>query len=173
MVGRVQEGIALMLQGVEGNETSHVRCYLPWTLCFIAEGQAKLGQAEEGLATLARAFALVEETGERHWEAELYRLEAQLLLVQGDEEGAQASLEKALQIARRQSARSLELRAAVDLARLWRNQSKTIEARRVLAEVYNWFTEGFDTPDLIEARELLEEIDQHIRLLPGDNQVSR
>ena len=120
------------------------------------EAQARAGQPEEGLTTLDEALVLVERTDERHWEAELYRLRAELLLMQGDEAEAEASLHRAIDVARRQSARSWELRATTSLARLWQKQGKRAEAHQVLAEIYGWFTEGFDTADLKKARALLD-----------------
>jgi predicted ATPase len=100
----------------------------------------------------------VEETDERHWEAELHRLRAQIFLIIGDEAQAQASLQTALEVARHQSAKSWELRATTDLARLWASQQKPQEARQLLAEIYGWFTEGSDTPDLVAARTLLQSL---------------
>jgi predicted ATPase len=110
------------------------------------------------MTTLAEALTLVEGTGERQWEAEIYRVRGELLLVQGDEADAEASFHRAIEVARRQSAKSWELRATTSLARLWQKQGEREEARRILAESYGWFTEGFDTPDLIEARTLLNEL---------------
>jgi predicted ATPase len=101
---------------------------------------------------------MVEETGERHWEAELYRLRAEILLMRGDKTEAEASLQEAIEVARWQQARSWELRAKTSLARLWRDQGRVDEARQMLAEIYDWFSEGFDSADLIEARTLLEEL---------------
>ena len=147
-----------MRKGIAANLSLRQRCYLTGSYCFLAEGLAKTGQTEQGLETLAEALAMVEETGERYCEAELHRLRGKLLLVQGEQEAAQASLEQAIQVARRQEARSWELRAAIDLARLWRGQAKLDLARQALSEVYSWFSEGFDTPDLIEARRILEQI---------------
>jgi len=158
MLGQMQEGIALMRQAVAAGQFKGERCCFTETLCALVEAQAKAGQLAEGLATLGEAFSLVEESGERFWEAEHHRLRAELLLMQGDEEGAEASLESAIEVARRQSAKSLELRSTIDLARLWRKQGKPGEGRQVLAEIYNWFTEGFDTLDLMEAKALLEEL---------------
>jgi len=158
MLGQVQEGIAQMREGMAALQSVGVRCYLPGILCSLAEAQAKAGQPEEGLTTLAEALALVEETNEHYWEAELYRLKGELLLMQGDDAEAEASFYKAVEVARRQSAKSWELRATVSLCRLWRKQGRVDEARQMLAEIYNWFTEGFDTPDLQEARALLEEL---------------
>jgi predicted ATPase len=118
------------------------------------------GQTEEGLVNLAEALALVEETDERHWEAEIHRLKGELLLMQGDDAEAEASFHRAIEGARRQSAKSWELRAATSLARLWGRQGRTDEARQALAEIYGWFTEGFDTPDLKEAEVLLAQLEQ-------------
>jgi predicted ATPase len=98
----------------------------------------------------------VEQTDERHREAELYRLKGELLLLQGDDAEAEASFHKAIEVARRQQAKSWELRATVSLCRLWQQQGKLEEARQLLTEIYGWFTEGFDTPDLQEAKALLE-----------------
>jgi DNA-binding SARP family transcriptional activator/predicted ATPase len=149
MLGQVQEGMAAL-------HSVGVRCYLSAILCSLAEAQAKAGHPEEGLTTLAEALALVEQTDERHWEAELYRLRAELLLMQGDDAEAEASFHKAVEVARRQQAKSWELRATVSLCRLWRKQGRADKARHMLAEIYGWFTEGFDTPDLQEAKALLE-----------------
>jgi tetratricopeptide (TPR) repeat protein len=157
MLGQVQEGMAQMREGLAAYPAG-MRFYSSGRLYFLAEAQAKAGHPEEGLTTLAEAFAFVEETDERHWEAELYRLRAELLLMQGDEAEAEASFHKAIEVARRQQAKSWELRATVSLCRLWRKQSKGAEARKMLAEIYGWFTEGFDTPDLKEAQALLEEL---------------
>jgi predicted ATPase len=134
-------------------------------LALLAEAQASAGQAEAGLSTLAEALAFVEKTGERYYEAEIYRLRGELLLMQGDEAEAEASFhyaegcfQHAIEVARRQQARSWELRATTSLARLWQRQGRPEEARALLAEIYGWFTEGFDTPDLEEARAVLEEL---------------
>ncbi|MEJ2734963.1 MAG: BTAD domain-containing putative transcriptional regulator [Anaerolineae bacterium] len=158
MLGQVQEGMARIREGIAAYQSAGIDFYLPQRLGFLAEGQWKAGQFEEGLATLAEALAVVEETDERHWEAELHRLKGELLLAQGDEAQAEASLLQAIEVARRQSARSWELRATTNLARLWQRQGKRDEARQILAEIYGWFTEGFDTPDLQEAQALLEEL---------------
>jgi len=107
---------------------------------------------------LAEALAGVDKTGERYWEAELYRLKGELLLRQAlpDEHQAETCFQQALAVARRQQAKSLELRTAMSLARLWQRQGQRAAARQLLAEVYGWFTEGFDTADLQEAKALLE-----------------
>jgi predicted ATPase len=124
----------------------------------LAEAYGGIGQAEEGLHRLAEALAAMDHTGERCDEAELSRLKGELLLRQAvpDAPQAEAYFQHALDIARRQQAKSLELRAALSLSRLWQQQDKRDEARELLAPVYSWFTEGFDTADLQEAQALLE-----------------
>ena len=117
------------------------------------------GDLEEGLATLAEALDFVEKTGERYCEAELYRLQGELQLMQADEVTAEASFHRAIAVARRQQAKSWELRAAISLARLWQRQGKADEAHRLLGPIYEWFTEGFDTPNLKEAGMLLANSD--------------
>ena len=117
-----------------------------------------LGFPDQAVELSAEALALAEQTDEHHWEAELYRLKAELLLMQGDDAEAEASFHKAVEVARRQQAKSWELRATVSLCRLRQEQGSMDEARQMLAEIYGWFTEGFDTPDLQEAKALLEEL---------------
>jgi len=110
------------------------------------------------LSVLAEALAQVGETDERYYEAEILRLKGVLLLMQGHEAEAEASFHRAIEVARRQQAKSWELRATVSLCRLWQQQGRMDKARQMLAEIYGWFTEGFDTLDLKEARALLEEL---------------
>jgi predicted ATPase len=154
-LGHLEDGIAEMREGLAPKQFGAEQCYRSGCLCSLAEAQGKAGHLEDALSTLAEAFAMVEQTGERFAEAELYRVHAELLLVQGDDVKAEASLHKAIEVARRQSAKSWELRATTSLARLWQAQGKGEEARQMLAEIYGWFTEGFDTPDLTEAGALL------------------
>jgi predicted ATPase len=139
---------------------------------FLAEAYRTAGQPEEGLTVLAEALTVVEKTGERLWEAELYRLKGELLQAQEigrqkskgksqkselpSTQEAEASFLKAIDVACKQQAKSLELRASTSLARLWQQQGKSHEAHTLLTEVYNWFTEGLDTKDLQEAKVLLE-----------------
>jgi predicted ATPase len=158
MFSQVQAGIAQIREGIAAMQAFGIRCYLSGALGSVAEAQTHAGHPGEGLITLAEAFAFVEETGERHWEAELHRLRGELLLAQANEAGAEASFHRAIEVAQGQSAKSWELRATISLSRLWQKQGKREEARRILAEIYNWFTEGFDTADLIVARTLLEEL---------------
>ena len=119
-----------------------------------------MGQTAEGLATLAEALAVAERTGDRRDEAEIHRLKGEFLLRQAVPAAPQAEtcFRQALDVARRQQAKSWELRAAMSLARLWQQQGKRTEARDLLAPIYGWFTEGFDTADLQEAKALLEEL---------------
>jgi DNA-binding SARP family transcriptional activator/predicted ATPase len=157
-LGQVEEGIEQMRVGLATMRSMGAMCYLSGTLGALAEAGAKGGQLEEGLATLAEALAMVEETDERYYEAELHRVRGELLLMWGDELGAEASFLEAIEVAQRQRARSWELRATVSLCRLWQEQGKQEGAQQRLAESYGWFTEGFETHDLREARDLLEEL---------------
>jgi predicted ATPase len=116
------------------------------------------GQVEEGLALLDEAFQIVESTGERWQAAELYRHKGQLLLRQRHSEAAEELYRKALSIAVEQEAKLWELRTAASFARLCRDQGRHVEARDLLAPIYSWFTEGFDTPDLKDAKALLDEL---------------
>jgi DNA-binding SARP family transcriptional activator len=161
MLGQVHEGMAQIREGMAALPGG-MRYYLSGRLRFLAEAQAKAGHPEEGLTTLAEALAFVEDTDERHWEAELYRVRGELLLAQGDDAGAEASFHKAIEVARHQQAKSWELRATVSLCRLWQRQGRREEARERLAKIYGWFTEGFDTPDLMEARALLRELSRSV-----------
>jgi predicted ATPase len=144
----------------------------PYDLALLAEAYGKMGQVEEGLAALAEALTVVDKSGARFHEAELYRLKGELTLQQSDVRRpqhqsptpstqttaeAEAYFQKAIDIARKQQAKSWELRAVMSLAQLWQKQGKKAEARQMLAEIYDWFTEGFDTTDFQEAKALLEE----------------
>jgi predicted ATPase len=132
----------------------------PYWLALLAEAQGAIGEPEAGLTALVEALTLVDTTGERWCEAELYRLNGELLLQQHSDNQAEAEkcFHQAIVIAQNQQAKSWELRAATSLARLWQQQGKRQEAYDLLAPVYNWFTEGFDTADLKEAKALLDEL---------------
>jgi predicted ATPase len=131
-----------------------------WTphLGSLAFAHARAGQAEAALHLLSEALAAVEDMGERMFEAELHRIIGDVLLSVQRQDEAQVELTRAVAIARQQQAKSWELRAAMSMARLWRSQSKVRQARELLAPVYGWFTEGFHTRDLKEAKALLEEL---------------
>lgn len=158
MLGQLQEGETISSEGMALSLSSGVICNSSRSYSFLAQGKAKRDQLEQGLTILDEGLVMIEKTDERYWEAEHHRVRATLLLRQGDETAAEVSFQKAIEVARQQKAKSWELRAATDLARLWQAQGKAEEAHTLLAQVYEWFTEGFDTPDLIAARELLEDL---------------
>ena len=133
----------------------------PFCLVLLAEAVGQAGQVDEGLRLLAEALMALEESRRGDLLAEAYRLQGELLLRQAGSESAQAEacFQQALAIARRQQAKSWELRAATSLARLWQQQGQQTEAHALLAPIYSWFTEGFDTADLQEAKALLAELE--------------
>ena len=158
-MGRAQDGIAGMRQGLDDYAKMGPPAVRPEFLAWFAEANLSAMNSKIGLEALTEAFALVEETGERYWEAELYRIKGDLLLLpEGNEVEAEEYFKQAIQVARSQSAKSLELRAAMSLTRLWQKHGKNKDARELLEETYGWFTEGFETPDLIDAKALLEEL---------------
>jgi predicted ATPase len=158
--GQGAEGIAQIRQGLAAWQAMGEALYQPRFRALLAEAYGNVGQREEGLSVLAEVLADVHNTGLCYYEAELYRLKGELLLQQAAGSGgeAEACFHQALDVARRQQAKSLELRAAMSLSRLWQRQGKPAAAHHLLAEIYGWFTEGFDTADLQEARTLLEEL---------------
>jgi predicted ATPase len=157
--GQGAEGIRQMRQGLTAWRATGAAISLPNWLGLLAEAYGRVEQLAEGLPLLEEALVAVHSTGERFYEAELHRLKGELLLLATDKEAeAEACFQQALAVARRQQAKSWELRAAVSLARLWHQQGKCAEAHALLAPVYGWFTEGFDTTDLQEAKTLLEEL---------------
>jgi predicted ATPase len=165
--GQIEEGMTQMRQGLAALQATGAELRRPYYLELLAEAYGRVGQAGDGLLLLDEALDLVHQTGEGWREAELYRLKGELFLVQAVGRGgvrtapvmdAETCFHRALTIARGQHARSLELRTAVSLSRLWQQQGKRDQARELLAPVYGWFTEGFDTADLQEAKVLLEEL---------------
>jgi class 3 adenylate cyclase/predicted ATPase len=162
--GRAEEGSARIRQGVAAFRVTGAALQQSHFLALLAEACGKAGQAEEGRAALAEALRGVDRSGERFYEAELYRLKGELTLQQSGVRSTEAEAEaegyflKAIEIARQQQAKSLELRAVMSLSRLWQQQGKKEEAHGLLAEIYGWFTEGFDTKDLQEAKALLEQL---------------
>jgi predicted ATPase len=147
-----------MRQGLAVWRATGAKVFRPYDLALLAEASAQGEQSEEGLTLLVEAPAVAHDTGERRWEAELHRLKGELLLVRaaGHDAEAEACFHQALAVARQQQTKSLELRAAVSLSRLWQRQGKCTEAYELLAPIYGSFTEGFDTVDLREAKALLE-----------------
>jgi len=156
--GDVTEGMALLSSGSAAYRAAGQEAWMPFFVALQAAAYEMAGQIEEGLTLLEEAFQIVERTGERWLEAELHRQKGQLLLQQGHPAAAEELYRKALRIAREQEAKLWELRAAVSLARLRRDQGRHAEARELLAPVYGWFTEGFATPDLREAKALLDDL---------------
>jgi predicted ATPase len=184
MQGQEEAGITRIHEGMvtcRGLGTEMARSHF---LALLSEAYGNVGQSEEGLRVLSEALEFVEKTGERIYEAELYRLKGKLTLQKAGTRGwgletgpsssqapslkpqvpsgaaqeAEECFLKAIEIAQKQQAKSLELRATMSLARLWRQQGKQHTARNTLSAIYNWFTEGFDTKDLQEAKALIEEL---------------
>jgi len=157
--GEVEEGISLLRNGSAAYRATGAELYTPYHVALLAAASGVAGQVEEALRLLDDALLMVDRTGEGWFAAEIYRHKGQLMLRQGQPEPAEEFYRKALSIAREQEAKLWELRAAVSLARLRCDQDRPAEARDLLAPVYGWFTEGFDTPDLKEAKALLEALD--------------
>jgi hypothetical protein len=158
MQGQAEQGIAQVREALEASLSTSEQCWHSEAFCSLARAQAVEIRSAEGLTTIAEALAFVGQTDQRYLEAELHRLRAELLLMERNEVEAEASLHRAINVARRQQARSWELRATTSLARLWQKQGKEKEAQQWLAGIYGWFAEGLDTADLIEARALLEQL---------------
>jgi predicted ATPase/class 3 adenylate cyclase/DNA-binding winged helix-turn-helix (wHTH) protein len=158
--GAVAEGIGQLQQGLATIRDIRQGLALSLYLALLAEAYRQGGQVDAGLHALAEALAHLDNTGECFYEAELYRLKGECLLAQTGkqykEREAAECFRQALDVARRQQAKSLELRATMSLGRLWWQQGRRTEARQILVEIYDWFTEGFETPDLQEAKTLLE-----------------
>ena len=156
--GEAQEGIKQMHQGLRAHRGIGAELLRPYFLALLADVHGTLGEPEAGLTALAEALTLAETTGERWYESEMHRLKGALLLQQSSDNATEAEscFHHAIHIACSQQAKSLELRAATSLARLWQQQGKRPEAHDLLAPVYSWFTEGFDTADLQEAKALLD-----------------
>jgi predicted ATPase len=158
--GQVDAGLLAMQQGIQVYQTTGAVLLRPFFLAHLAEAYAQADNPAAGVAALAEALTLIDKTGEHWWAAELYRLRGELLLhaecgVRQAALSAEACFQQALDIARQQQARALELRAATGLSRLWRQQGKLATARQVLADVYSQFSEGFDTADMLAASEQL------------------
>jgi class 3 adenylate cyclase/predicted ATPase len=159
------DGIEQMRAGLEAYHLTGAAVLRPGYLSLLAEGYGNTGRAKEGLGVLAEAQQLADRCQEHWWDAELHRLRGELTLKQADTQGgpqneseAEQCFRQALSVAQEQKAKSLELRAAMSLSRLWLRQSRRREAKQVLGDVFGFFTEGFDTPDLIEAKTLLERL---------------
>jgi predicted ATPase len=166
--GQLEEGIVQITQGLAAHRATGAENAWPYYYAWLAETYKQNVQAEKASNALCEALAVVQKTEECWYEAELYRLKGELTLqskVQGPESKVKEAEEcflKAIEVAREQHAKSLELRAATSLARLWQSQGKKAEAHKLLSDVYNWFTEGFDTLDLQEAKALLESLESGV-----------
>jgi tetratricopeptide (TPR) repeat protein len=173
--GQPVEGIALIHQGLAAWQTAGQQLGRPHYLALLAEAYGRAGQVEDGLSALEEALAVAHTNGDCVHEAELYRLKGELLLARSTKHQAEAAacFHQALDVARRQQARWWELRAAMSLSRLWQRQGKRHEARQLLEPIYGWFTEGFDTADLQEAKALLEELEGHATVGPSEKGKSR
>jgi predicted ATPase len=149
--------MAQVHQGIAAYRATGAALLIPYLCTLLADVAAHLGHTDDGLQALAEAHSLVEQQAQRYWEAEVHRLRGVLCLRQlgTPQTEVEAWLQRALDVARGQEAKALELRAAMSLAHLWQQQGKRDEARELLAPVYGWFTEGFDTADLQEAKALL------------------
>jgi predicted ATPase len=158
MQGDAATGLAHIQQGLEAVQSRGQNLYHSYHLSLLAEAYGQAGQLEAGLSALAEALTLVEVTEERWWEAELYRLKGKLILCLPcpNIPQAMACFHQAIEVAHLQQAKLLELRATLSLSQLWQQQGKRDQARQLLTEVYSWFTEGFETLDLQEARAWLE-----------------
>jgi predicted ATPase len=146
-----------MREGMNAIWASGMEVQAPYQLAQLAEAYGRMGDMREGLGCIGEAFARAEETGERWYDAELSRLKGDLLAAESPA-SAEACFRQAIEVAQGQQAKLWELRAAVSLARLWLDQGKHAEALDLLAPVYGWFTEGFDTADLKDAKALLDEL---------------
>jgi predicted ATPase len=158
--GAGEAGIAPIEEGLTAFQTTGAKLGSAWWLGLLAEAYGKLGRIEEGLTVVAEALRAVDDTGEHFYEAELYRLKGAFLLQRSadNQREAEACFQHAMTIAQDQGAKAWELRIATSLARLWQHQGKRQEAHDLLAPVYHWFTEGFETADVQEAKALLDEL---------------
>ena len=158
--GKASEAVETLASGITAWRSTGATLFAPIQLSYLAAANAKRGQFDDALSSIGEAATATEVSKERWFEAEAHRIagEVALVLPEKDAAKAQAYFEHALTVARQQQAKSLELRAAMSMARLWRSQGKPQQARELLAPVYGWFTEGFDTLDLKDAKALLEEL---------------
>jgi predicted ATPase len=161
--GSVEDGLTSLHAGIAECESLGIVASHTQQLYNLAAAYRNAGQAQEGLDVIEQALALMEKTGECHFEAELLRYKGELLMMQASDNGAEAEAEdclhQALDVARQQDARSWELRATISLCRLWQHRGEQKAARQALTNIYDWFSEGFDTLDLHKARMLLETLE--------------
>ena len=160
LTGKASDAVQTINAGITALRSTGASLYVPLWLSYLAKAYADLGQFDDAWRCIGEAMSAVETTKERWCEAEVYRMAGEIALLSPEPDAAKAEgyFERALAVARQQQAKSWELRAAMSLARLWRDQGKVQQARELLAPVYGWFTEGFDTRDLKEAKALLDEL---------------
>jgi predicted ATPase len=160
LTGKAADAASVITSGLGAYRSTGATLYVPWHLSSLASAHADLGQFDEAWRCIHEAMTTIETGKERVWEAEVNRVAGQIALKSPERGSAKAEeyFERALAVARQQQAKSWELRASMSLARLWRDQGKVQQARELLASVYGWFTEGFETRDLKEAKALLEEL---------------
>jgi class 3 adenylate cyclase/tetratricopeptide (TPR) repeat protein len=157
--GLIVDGLAKMHQGLDALRAAGTGTFRPYLLAMLAEAYRKVGKPQDGLAALEEGLTLVEKSGERFYEAEIRRLKGELLLARSaDETEVEKHYQHAIAVARQLEAKSLELRAVMSLSQLWQKSGKREQARQMLGEIYSWFTEGFDTADLQEAKTLLKDL---------------
>ena len=158
LTGKASEAVQMLTSGITAERSTGATVSSPSHLSHLAIAYAELGQLDDAWRCIGEAMAAIETTRERWNEAEINRIAGEIALMspKPDETKAQDYFERALAVARQQQAKSWELRASMSLARLWRDQGKAQQARELLAPVYGWFTEGFDTRDLKEAKALLD-----------------
>ena len=160
LTGKASDAVRLLTTGLKAYQSTGATVYVPWYLTYLATAYGSLSQYDDARRTISEAIEAVNRTNERWCEAEVLRVAGEVALLGPEQNSADAQkhFERALAVARQQQAKSWELRASMSLARLWRDQGKMSEARELLDPVYGWFTEGFDTRDLKEAKVLLEEL---------------
>ena len=160
LTGKASDAVQMITSGITAWRSTGATVWMPLWLSYLARAYAELGQFDDAWRCIGEAMTAVETTKERWCEAEVHRIAGEIALKSPEPDAAKAEayFERALAVARKQQAKSWELRAAMSMARLWRDQGKRDEARDLLAPVYGWFTEGFDTLDLKEAKALLDEL---------------
>ena len=158
--GKASDAVRTITSGLTAWRATGATVWMPTYLSYLARAYAELGQFDDARRCIGEAMAAMQTTNENWYEAEVHRIAGEIALQSPEPDAAKAEayFERALAVARQQQAKSWELRAAMSLARLWRDQGKVQQARELLAPVYGWFTEGFDTRDLKEAKALLEEL---------------
>jgi predicted ATPase len=160
LMGKASDAVQTITSGILVFRSTGSAVSVPFTLSYLARAYSEVGQIDDAWRCIGEAMAMTETSKERWSEAEVHRVGGEIVLMspEADTAKAEAYFERALAVARKQQAKSWELRAAMSIARLWRDQGKRDEARDLLAPVYGWFTEGFDTLDLKEAKALLDEL---------------